>query len=132
MAHNPTADPDGMLHKIYRTRRYHECESLPKRPGGDDGSGLGPVPEPEDLNDFTVYGARDGRWTPLGEYYTHNQDTPAMRWPVQHNRGKRFPTVRVIDHLGNVVLPLVDWSAATPNYLEIVFGVPSFGTAFIA
>ena len=59
--------------------------------------------------------------------YTHNQTTPSATWTAPHNMN-RWPSVSVVDHLGNLVEP--DVSYVNENIVQIAHGVPMTGKAF--
>ena len=59
--------------------------------------------------------------------YTHTQSTAAAVWTAPHNLG-RWPSVSVVDHLGNRVEP--DVSYVDQNIVQITHGQPFIGKAF--
>lgn len=59
--------------------------------------------------------------------YTHTQSIAAAVWTAPHNLG-RWPSVSVVDHLGNRVEP--DVSYVDQNIVQITHGQPFIGKAF--
>lgn len=68
---------------------------------------------------------KDG--TPGGTTFEWTQDIPLAVWTVPHNLG-RFPSVTVVDHLGNRVEP--DVTYIDQNIVQITHGRPEIGKAF--
>jgi len=68
---------------------------------------------------------RDG--APGGTTFEWTQDIPLAVWTVPHNRG-RFPSVTVVDHLGNRVEP--DVTYIDQNIVQITHGRPEIGRAY--
>ena len=59
--------------------------------------------------------------------YTHTQSVAASVWTAPHNLG-RWPSVSVVDNLGNQVEPDVFYVDA--NIVQIAHGAPMVGKAF--
>lgn len=68
-----------------------------------------------------------GRDGAPGTTFEWTQDIPLAVWTVPHNRG-RFPSVTVVDHLGNRVEP--DVTYIDQNIVQITHGRPEIGKAF--
>jgi hypothetical protein len=130
MAQNPSDENADLVNKIYRGRRFHQRESLPKHGGG--GGGMAPAPEPVDDDDDRVYAASGSNWVELFKPYIHVQNTPSLRWQVQHGLGKLQPNIFILDDIGLPVEGTVDWPTATRNYVEIAFGLPTKGQAVLS
>jgi hypothetical protein len=63
--------------------------------------------------------------------YEHTQTTPDTTWNIQHNLGKVFVDVLVIDDNGDEIVGFEDWAASTSNLLVIHFSQASSGKAYV-
>jgi hypothetical protein len=75
-------------------------------------------------------------WTDLYEFsaaltYTHNQNTPAAVWNIQHNLGGLPVTILAVDTSGDQIIGQMDIQASTINLLVYRFSEPLAGKAYI-
>lgn len=119
-----------LVRKIYKGRRFHQRESLPK--GGGSGGGMPPAPEPADSSDNRLYAASGENWVDLYAVYEHVQATPAMTWDIQHDLGKLYPTLSVFDGAGRSIECQPGWDTATDDFLRLHFGLPTAGRAVLS
>lgn len=61
--------------------------------------------------------------------FLFKQETPIETWNILHSLGFKYPNVKVIDSDGNIIVADIDYQ--TSNYLEIHFGIPTSGEAYL-
>jgi hypothetical protein len=63
--------------------------------------------------------------------YEHVQTIPAETWNIQHNLGKKFVNVLIVDQNDEEIIGSEDWGASTANLLVVKFSEPLSGKAYI-
>ena len=63
--------------------------------------------------------------------YEHAQTTPAATWNIQHNLGKKYVDVLILDGSDEEIVGEEDWAASSANLLVIHFSEALSGKAII-
>jgi hypothetical protein len=63
--------------------------------------------------------------------YTHVQSASAATWNIQHNLGKKFVEVILIDDNDEEIVGEEDWGNSTANLLVVNFSEPVSGSAYV-
>ena len=63
--------------------------------------------------------------------YVHKQNIPAVEWKINHMLGLKLLKVMVFDSDGSLLIPDVDYGAATETELTLRFYTPVAGTAVL-
>lgn len=84
------------------------------------------VPRPSMEAEF-VKGYMGPPGPPGGGTYMHTQTTPAAVWTAAHNLG-RYPSVSIVDHLGNLMLADVRFVDA--DTVQIAHAAPTIGKVY--
>jgi hypothetical protein len=63
--------------------------------------------------------------------YEHTQSTPAITWNIQHNLGKKYVDILLLNDNDEEIVGEEDWSASTENLLVIHFSEALSGKAYI-
>jgi hypothetical protein len=98
-------------------------------PGATDYNALGNKPS---INGVELSGNLTGAQLSLASQvvYEHTQSTPANTWNIQHNLGKKYVDIRILDSTDEEIVGEEDWAASTDNLLVVHFSEPVSGKAY--
>lgn len=63
--------------------------------------------------------------------HEHIQDMPAATWNIQHNLGKKYVDILILDDNDEEIVGEEDWAVSTVNLLVIQFSEALSGKAYV-